>query len=336
MANPKDKFKNRTVYYFRCVFADIDGVKVKLNLETMLLNAWQKLNSTDDRSFHIGDERSVVGMMLGTKQAKLKIGNQDCTLFSVGLYEEGASANTINKPSKASLELEADTYDAPLDQEFLDGEGFVCVLGNHIVMSPAANLRAGPINTFMESLLAKGGFGKESDAINIQQVADIDAVKTIENEGVSNIEVNAFSYLSTLEYIKRVSKNDNTSKKLNKITKMVTAVLDALRDDDSDAEILENEGLNARIQISHDGRAGGDTADLGQGHAKDTAKLLASTDVGGYVILTKKGTKLTNEDIVLKHVVKVKRHGKSVNRDQMWFKLVESIEKYDKDGILEQ
>lgn len=41
--------------------------------------------------------------------------------------------------------------------------------------------------------------------MDIQQVADIDAVKTIEDEGVSNIVVNAVSYLSTLDYIKRMN-----------------------------------------------------------------------------------------------------------------------------------
>ncbi|HFI9757920.1 TPA: hypothetical protein ACGSU0_004793 [Vibrio parahaemolyticus] len=336
MAVKKEKPKNRTVYYFRCEFAKIDGVKVKDTLEVMTNTAWGKLNSTKERTFYIGEDRSVVGMKLSSRGAKLSHGNRDCTVFSVGLYEEGASANTINKPSAASAELEASTYDAPIDQEFLDGEGFVCILGNHLVMSPAATFRASAINGFLELLLDKGGYAKESGVMDIQQVADIDAVKTIEDEGVSNIVVNAVSYLSTLEYIKRMTPREKTSGKLKKITRMVTSMLDILRDDDTDAEILEKEGLNARIVISHDGRASGADADVGQQHAKSTAKLLASTDVGGYVITTKNGTKLTNEDTVLKHTVKVKRHGKSVDRDKMWLKLVESLEKYEREGILEQ
>ena len=305
-------------------------------LEAMVSSAWGKLNSTQERTFYIGDERSVVGMKLSNHIAKLSHGNKDCTLFSVGLYEAGASANTINKPSKTSAELEASTYEAPIDQEFLDGKGFVCIFGNHLIMSPAATFRASAINGFLERLLEKGGYAKESDVMNIQQVADIDAVKTIEEEGVSDITVNAVSYLSSLEYIKRTIPKEKTSAKLNKITKVVKYVFDALRDDDTDAAILEKEGLNARIIISHDGRASSNESDSGQEHAKSTAKLLASTDVGGYVIKTKRGTKLTNEDIVLKHTVKVKRHGKSVDRNKMWLKLVESLEKYEREGILEQ
>ncbi|MGI2142552.1 hypothetical protein [Shewanella baltica] len=203
-------------------------------------------------------------------------------------------------------------------------------------MSPAATFRASVINGFLSSLIEKGGYVKESNVMDIQQVADIDVVKTIEDEGVSNIVVNAVSYLSTLEYIKRIDPKEKVSGKLQKITKMVKGVLDVLRDDDTDAEILEKEGLNAKVVISHDGRTSGNDADIGQEHAKNTAKLLASTNVGGYVITTKSGTKLTNEDTVLKHTVKVKRHGKSVDRDKMWLKLVESLEAYEREGILEQ
>lgn len=336
MAAKKEKPKNRTIYYFRCEFAKIDGITVKDTLEVMANTAWGKLNSTQERTFYIGDERSVVGMKLSSRKAKLSHGDMDCTLFSVGLYEEGASANTINKPSRTSAELEASTYDAPVDQEFLDGEGFVCIFGNHLVMSPPATFRTSAINHFLELLLDKGGYSKESSVMDIQQVADIDAVKTIEDEGVSHIVVNAVQYLSTLEYIKRMTPKEKISGKLKKITRMVKSTLDLLREDDTDAEILEKEGLNARIAISHDGRATGDDAEVGQQHAKSTAKLLASTGVGGYVITTKKGTKLTNEDTVLKHTVKVKRHGKSVDRDKMWLKLVESLEKYEREGILEQ
>ncbi|EJL6539190.1 hypothetical protein AAEZ66_06970 [Vibrio cholerae] len=62
MAVKKEKPKNRTIYYFRCEFTHIDGIKVKDSLEVMARAAWDKLNSTQERTFYIGDDRSVVGM----------------------------------------------------------------------------------------------------------------------------------------------------------------------------------------------------------------------------------------------------------------------------------
>lgn len=336
MAIKKEKQKKRTIYYFRCGFTKINEVNVTETLESMVNSAWGKLNSTQERTFYLGEDRSMVGMKLSQLDAKLSTGNKTCTLFSVGMYEEGASANTIDKPSVTTDELEAGIYDAPTNQEFLDGEGFVCLFRDHLLISPPATFRASAINSFLEQLLMHGGFTNESTAMDIQQVADVDAITTIETEGVRNIVVNAALYLSTLEYIKRIDSKGTTSGKLTKITRMVKGVLDCLREDDTDSELLEKEGLNTRIVISHDGRACSSDADIGQQHAKDTAKLLASTDVGGYVITTREGTKLTNEDTVLKHTVQVTRNGKSVNRDKMWQKLVNSLEKYDREGILEQ
>lgn len=336
MTRKKEKLKNRTMYYFRCEFENIDDIKVKDTLETMINTAWANLNSTKKRTFDIGEDRSVVGMKLSNRTAKLSHGNKDCTVFSAGLYEEGAAANTIDKPSENCAEVEASTHNAPPNQEFLDGEGFVCIFENHLVMSPTATFRASAINRFLERLLDKGGYTKESTVMDIQQVADIDFLKTIEEEGVSNIAINASVYLSTLEYTKRMAPKVKIPSTLNKIANTFKNLLDLLRDDDTDSELAEKEGLNTRIVISHDGRASGCDAEAGQERAQNTAKLLATTDVGGYVITTKNGIRLTNEDAVLKRTVKVKQYGKSVDKDEMWLKLIELLEKYERDGILEQ
>ncbi|HDO1327896.1 TPA: hypothetical protein P2Q98_000740 [Aeromonas veronii] len=336
MAKNKEKPKNRTVYYFRCEHRKIDGVQIKISLEEMVKNSWQNLGSTQSRTFDIGEERSVVGMKLTNKIAKLKNGDKPCTLFSVGIYEEGASANTISKPSKSQSELEADTFDAPINHEFLDGEGFVCLYGDHLIISPASNFRASTISSFLERLLFNGGYQQESNIINIQQVANIDVIKTIESEGVSNIVINSALYLSSIEYIKRIAPNSKNLSNLDKITKLVSGMFDTLRDDDTDSDILEKEGLNARIVISHDGRVSGEHSEQGHNHAQKAAMLLANADVAGYVITTKNGTKLTSEDTVLKYTVKVQRHGKSVNRDKIWERLVEGLEKYEREGVLEQ
>lgn len=332
MSTRKKKTKNKTIYYFRCEF----GAEVKDTLESMINAAWYKLNSTKERTFDIGDDRLIVGMKLNNRKAKLSYGNKDCTVLSVGLYEEGASASTIEKPSKSCIELEASTYDAPINKEYLDGEGFICVFGNHLVISPSSTLRAGAINRFLKILLDRGGYSEESNIMDILQIADCNAINTIENEGVSKISINAALYLPTVEYSKRTISNKKILSTLNKITHTIKSSLDLLRDDDTDSEILEKDGLNTRIEICHDGRISGTNVDTGQEYIKNTAKLLASTDVGGYVITTKKGTKLTNENIVLKHTIRVRQHGKSVDREEMWSKLIESLEKYECDGILEQ
>jgi len=330
------KFRNRTIYYFRCDFLVADDVKVVNTLEQMVAASWDQLDSTASRTFAASNGKQLVGMKISFDKAKLSTGDKNCTLFSVGLYEEGASANTIPKPSTTQSELEAATHDAPLHQEFLDGKGFVCLYGNHIVISPTDTLRVGTINGFIESLIFKGGFKKEAAALDIQQIANIDNYRTIKNEGVKNITINSSAYLSTLYYLERHKPNFSQSSKIQKITNLAKSWMNALCDDDTEEEICESENLNARIVISHDARSTTDSSDQGGSRLKDTALSLIETDLAGYVIVTKTGKKLTHEEIVLKNTVKVTAHGKSVRRQEMWGKLIKSIEQYDKDGILEQ
>ena len=337
MATKKEvKLKNRTIYYFRCDFLTIDDFKVVNTLEQMVAASWEQLDSTASRTFSASNGKQLVGMKISFDKAKLSKGDKDCTLFSVGLYEEGASANTIPKPSSTQSELVAATHDAPIHQEYLDGKGFVCIYGNHIVISPTDTLRVGTINGFIESLIFKGGFKKEAGALDIQQIANIDNYRTIKNEGVKNITINSSAYLSTLNYLERHNPHFKPSSRIQKITRLAKSWMDALCDDDTDEEISDSENLNARIVISHDARSSTDLSDVGSARLKDTAISLIETDLAGYVIVTKTGKKLTHEEIVLKSTVKVTAHGKSVRRQEMWGKLIKSIEQYDRDGILEQ
>ncbi len=332
----KAKFRNRTIYYFRCNFLPLDDFRVNNTLEQMVVSSWEQLDSTASRTFPASNGNQLVGMKISSDYVKLSNGNHRCTLFSVGLYEEGASANTIFKPSSEQTELEAATHDAPLYQEFLDGKGFVCLYGNHLVLSPTDTLRAGTISGFIESLIYKGGFKKEAEAIDIQQIANIDNYRTIQNEGVKKITINSSAYLSSLYYLERHKPNFEPSSRIYKITQVVKGWMNALSDDETEEEIADSENLNSRIVISHDGRSSTEDSEYGSTRLKDAAISLVETDLAGYVIITKKGKKLTHEEIVLKNTVKVTAHGKSVRRQEMWGKLINSIEQYDKEGILEQ
>lgn len=51
--------------------------------------------------------------------------------------------------------------------------------------------------------------------------------------------------------------------------------------------------------------------------------------------VTKTDKKITHDEIVLRNKVLVKAHGKSVEREDMWNKLVDVLVKYDREGILE-
>lgn len=337
MAKKKElKTRNRTIYYFRCDFIQSEGFTVSHTLEQMVAASWGKLNNSSERTFSSTNDKSLVGMKISYDRVELSKGNKDCTLFSVGLYEEGAAANTIFKPSDSQIEIEASTIDAPQFQEYLDGKGFVCLHNNHLVISPTDTLRAGTINYFIASLIYKGGFRKESELLDIQQIANINSYQTIKKEGVKSITINSSTYLNTLSHVERTKPEFKPSKRIERFTKLVKSWANGLKEDDNEADLAESENLNARLVFTHDGRSSSDLSDVGAERLKNIAISLAETDLAGYVIMTKSGKKLTHEEIVLKNTVKVTEHGKSVKREEMWSKLIKTLEQYDKDGILEQ
>jgi hypothetical protein len=333
----KKKQKSRTIYYFRCGFKKSKDYTARFTLQEMVADSWSKLPTTAERTFAASNDKTLVGMYLRADTAKLRRGNESCLLFSVGLYEEGAAANTIFKPTNLQSELKADTLDAPNQQEYLDGKAFVCICDNHIVLSPTSSLRAGTVQNFIGSLLHKGGFDQAALLMDIQQVADIDVYKTIQTEGIKNITINASAYLSSLDYIERNNPDFKPSSIVGKISRVVKSLIDSLHEDDTDESIVDNENLNAKIVYSHDGRATNSRSVAIAAQMEKTATTLVSnSDLNGYVIITKEGKKLTHEEIVLKNTVKVTEHGKTVRREEILAKLVNTLERYDKDGLLEQ
>ena len=136
----KNTLRNRTIYYYRCQFLEHETITVTKNLEQMIIDSWATLDTTSKRTIAGTNGKQLVGMKISADKAKLSYGDKDCTLLSLGMYEAGASANTINKPSVSSTELASETIDAPLDQEYLDGEAFICLFENHLVLSPTDTL----------------------------------------------------------------------------------------------------------------------------------------------------------------------------------------------------
>ncbi|WP_027252098.1 hypothetical protein [Photobacterium halotolerans] len=334
MANKKNN-RSRTIYYYRAEFKQFDGLVINETLEEMVINSWSKLNSTSERSFFSSKGRQIVGMKISPMRATLSKGNRDCTTICLGIYEEGADANTISRPSNSHIETSADTYSAPVDKEYLDGEAFMCLYGNHIILSPTDLLRAATALQYFESLLNAGGYGKEANTLNIHQIADIDTLKTIHNEGIKNISINSSVYVSTFDYLSR-NNNFNTTPILRKLKGMAESVLDCLYEDDDVADFNNVDSLNANIVISHDSRVKGEQAEEEGDQLSNAAFQLIESDLNGYRITTKKGKTFTHDKIIVKSKVDVPEHGKSVNRDAMWGQLVYTLQQYEKSGVLEQ
>lgn len=328
MSNKK-QLKKRTVYYFRCQYKNHLRIEINDDLEQMVVNSWNKLNTARKRIFIAGNDKSTVGMFLKRNKVRFKEGNFDCTLFTIGIFEAGASANTILQPTEDHDALEADTIDAPEFSEYLDGEAFVCIYKNHIVCSPTSTLRNSTIQNFISSLLSKGGYENESNLIDIHQIANINKINQIKSEGVKTLTINASLFLESFEHKK--DKKIQPATFAEKTYEYLSKVTDLFAIDDTDEELNELDHLNTKLVINLDKRKGIDTEALEKA-AKD---LIQKEDLDGYAIITKEGNRITNDQIVLKSDVYVAPNGKSVKRENVFGELKKAIEKYNKEGVLE-
>ncbi|MFM4987327.1 hypothetical protein ACEUAZ_14500, partial [Aeromonas veronii] len=142
-------------------------------------------------------------------------------------------------------------------------------------------------------------------------------------------------YLASFDYIKRMRPDYKVDGVASRFKKMAESMLDSLKDDDDPRAILDSENLNTRITITHNGKIKSENSILGADRLKDAAVSLVDTELSGYTIITKSDKKITHDEIVLRNKVLVRAHGKSVDRDEMWNKLVEILIKYDREKILE-
>ena len=335
MAKKISEKRNRTIYYLRASYMCPDGYVIQHTLEHMVNNSWQRLPLSANRTFIAGNNKNSVGMKHRIISAPLMKGNVNCTLLSIGLYEEGAAANTIPQPSDYDAEMNVDIHDAPLHREYLDGEGFICLYGDHVILSPTDSFRHSKITDFIKNLISKAGFKDESLRLDIQQIADINTINTIKCDGVKSILINASAYLASFDYIKRMRPDYKVDGVASRFKKMAESMLDSLKDDDDPRAILDSENLNTRITITHNGKIKSENSILGADRLKDAAVSLVDTELSGYTIITKSDKKITHDEIVLRNKVLVRAHGKSVDRDEMWNKLVEILIKYDREKILE-
>lgn len=335
MANKRREKRSRTIYYFRASYTGMDDFVVEHSLEHMVKESWKRLPSSSDRTFLAGNNKNSVGMKLNDAKAPLRVGDEECTLISIGLYEAGASANTIPQPSKLDMEMDVDIHDAPMYQEYLDGEGFACLYGNHIILSPTDTFRHAKISDFINNVISKGGFKNEALHLDIQQIADIDTLNTIQRDGIKSILVNAGAYLASYDYIKRVNPEYQITGFASRLYRMAASALDPLKDDDDPQAILDNENLSTRFVINHNGKIKSANSAIGADRLKEAAASLVNTELSGYAIITKTDKTITHDEIVLRNKVQVKEHGKSVDREDMWNKLLDVLVKYDRDKILE-
>lgn len=326
MAGKKPEFKNKKFYYRRAVW---DG-QGKVSLERLLVDAHRTLDTVGKRTFEVGSGAEIRG-------ANFK--DNDGLYLQIASYVPGEATSIIDK-DKTAKSSNVDAQNAPSGKDYLDGDIFVYIKGNHVILCPSG-AREKVVETYIWHILRACNHKDIAKTFELDKVAKASKLKMIRDEGVKEIDLDSSLYEASLLHM------DKSKPKVSSIKRSVADQLAAIFGKDKELkEIKEKENLNIKITLKIDGMEARrhskepDFGDAGRKRLEKTAEQIISEfesdDENGFVIVTGMNNRITAEEIRVSDLFKVKTLGKSLSRQSAWFKLKEYYNRLNDDGVFKQ
>ncbi|HEX4104778.1 MAG TPA: hypothetical protein VHX92_00975 [Rhizomicrobium sp.] len=242
----------------------------------------------------------------------------------------GEFASVVPKVKTDATEIDLKSEKPPTDGEWLDGDAFVYIKGDHICLC-TTSMRDGPVKIFFWELFAKAKMAKEKTKFDLVKVADIKKVNLVKKAGVKELEIRATLFKATADYNNRKSQAIGFAGALGKHMKAFLGKPNDVNDD----------GLKVGLVFKTDKRFGAKAVALGESEIETlAADLIKNVEKDhehyDYVIKTNKGQRITLEEIFMKSTVEIEAHGKTVQCNKAWKELVKFYEGLEETGALEE
>lgn len=310
------KDKSRTLFYRRVAWPK----GAKDSMQKHLNKAHDSLLTTHARTFVHGD-----GEIQGLTVEQRKNG----LFFHLASYTPHQPTSLVPFPSKAKSK-DTSPKPPPDQHNYLEGDIFFIVRGNHIVLCPSG-ARENVALSYISHVLRKTGKEKHLARFSIEPVAKIDKVKLLKKEGVKKVALNASLYEASVEYTERKTTKMNL---LNGVAEEVLALF--AKDKNEELQVIgDMENLSVKLEISFDSRKKGGT--VGRERLEKTANMLIADDEDqGFSIVTGNGKRLTADEIHISDKVMLPPHGNSVFRSGAREALEQYLVDLKETGMLEQ
>lgn len=315
-------------FFYRRAQWDAQG---RQTLEQLLLSAHQKMLTAGDRTFPHASGNEIQGARWTHNESGL--------FMQIAYYTPDEPTSTIGKnKSGASATIGAEL--APPGKDYLDGDVFVMVKGNHVVLCPS-NVRESLADQYFFSVLSK--FKQPAaGSLTLDKVAKSSKIKMIKSEGVKEIRLGASLYDASLMQMEAKSSKVAALKAV--VAKQIQQIFAA---DDELRAIKESENLNINISIKFDGKEGRKRhkdphfGDAGRERLeKASQKIIKEVEKGedrdGFVIITNSGSEITSGDVRVFEIFKVAALGKSLDHQDAWAKLLGYYNQLRDNGTLAQ
>ena len=321
----KDK-KSKKLYYRRATWEK----QGKTTLEELLNEVHDMLATVGERTFQTSN-----GEIKGARIHPTDKG----LLMQIAAYAPGEPTSTINKIKNAKAAA-ITAEPAPEGKDYLDGDIFVLVNGNHVILCPSGARESVATNYFIHAL-TKIGRTKVATTLELDKVAKTSKVKMIQEEGVKEILLRSSLYeASLLQFDAKNPSIDGFGALIAQQMKRIFA-----KDPDLHA-IGELENLNISLSVRFDGKEGRKRhADPKFGVAGHERLIKASQrvldecdeeDSGGFVIITGANNQITADEVRVSDKVNIATLGKSLSHTDAWDKLAKYYEQLKGTGVLSQ
>jgi len=207
----------------------------------------------------------------------------------------------------------------------MEGDAFLLIKNNDLIIC-SSGIREGSVVNYLTDVLKHIGV---DEIFDLQQIANVDKVELIRQEGVRKIQLGVSVFRATQDYAQRQTKKTTLMGKLAEEFLNIYAKVNM----DSPADLKKYDNLHVKLEISFDARKKG--GEVASSSLTSAGRNLFDSEDSGFTIETKSGNKLTSEDIKVSKKVELQEHGKSVLCDSVWTELESYFDELDNSGVLE-
>src|SRR6202789_4444028 len=316
------ELRTKTLSYRRAEWFGVTG----LTLQKCVHDANLKLKNVADRTVIHGDQF--------IRCAKARENTKGGLLLHITTETPGESASIVPKVGTDKTELDLKTQKPPSEGEWLDGDAFLYLKGDHVCLC-TTGVRGGAIREYLVGLFTKAGLPKNSSKFDLMKVADMKKVKMLKKQGIKELEIRATLYKATAYYHNRKNQVIGWTGSIGKTMK---AFLGKPND-------VTPDGLRVSLSLKTDKRFGRKAVALGESEIETLATdVINNTKINkddknqtyDYVIKTGTGQRITLEEIFMTSKVEIKTDGKTVQCEKAWKELVTFFEGLEEGGALEE
>lgn len=220
-------------------------------------------------------------------------------------------------PNAAGDVVEADLRlaRAPDGTEFLDGELFLLIAGNDVLVC-RSGLAEKALTSYVLRLAQVAGYENEDVVFELLKRADIDKLDLIQRDGVRQVSMKTVAYRTSIE---DVVERNKSLRALRSLYGEIQAVFGF-----EDVEELDQQNLKVEALVTFDKLRG---SAVSQRNLVQMAESMIEDEEEGFMIETLSGKKIRASDMVLSKSVRLDQFGKSIHHNTAWG----ALQEYDRE-----